>query len=83
MVLDYASYSLMDQVYMGLPTLVLIKLEITVLKWETSYKFDLGIQFLDFFNDRITVEVDYFKMISKDLIFQLVFLSICSSTKCT
>ncbi len=58
---DYASYSTYGSgLYGGLPTLVFNQAGNNVLKWETSYKFDLGINF-GLFNDRITVEADYFK----------------------
>ncbi|MBK7375641.1 MAG: SusC/RagA family TonB-linked outer membrane protein [Chitinophagaceae bacterium] len=58
---DYASYSTYGSgLYGGLPTLVFNQAGNNLLKWETSYKLDVGVNF-GILNERITVEASYFK----------------------
>jgi len=58
---DYASYSTYGSgLYGGLPTLVFNQAGNDKLKWETSKKFDVGVNF-GILKDRINIEATYFK----------------------
>ncbi len=58
---DYASYSTYGSgIYGGLPTLVFAQAGNPNLKWETSKKTDVGVNF-GLLKERITAEVTYFK----------------------
>lgn len=58
---DYASYSTYGSgLYGGLPTLLFNQAGNSNLKWETSKKFDAGVNF-GILRDRINVEATYFK----------------------
>ena len=65
---DYASLSqYASGTYAGSPTLYFSQSGNTNLKWETSRKFDFGIN-LGLFNNRFTIEADYYKNNIDDLI---------------
>lgn len=65
---DYATYSTYGSgLYGGLPTLLFNNAGNDKLKWETSKKFDAGINF-GIFNERITVEANYYKNNASNLI---------------
>lgn len=58
---DYATYSTYGSgLYGGLPTLIFNQAGNNKLKWETSKKFDAGINF-GILNERITIEAVYYK----------------------
>lgn len=58
---DYASYSTYGSgLYGGLPTLLFNQAGNANLKWETSKKFDVGVN-IGFLNERINLEATYFK----------------------
>lgn len=65
---DYASLSQYSAgTYGGVPTLYFAQSGNSALKWETSKKMDFGLN-LGLFNNRITVEADYYKNTINDLI---------------
>ncbi|MFH6962579.1 SusC/RagA family TonB-linked outer membrane protein [Flavobacterium plurextorum] len=65
---DYASLSQYTAgTYAGVPTLNFSQSGNSNLKWETSKKFDFGVN-LALFNNRITIEADYYKNNINDLI---------------
>lgn len=65
---DYAALSQYSAgTYAGVPTLNFSQSGNSNLKWETSKKFDFGINF-GLFDNRITVEADYYKNNINDLI---------------
>lgn len=65
---NYPSIGTYDSsTYAGSPTLGYSQTANPNLKWETSSKFDLGINFT-LLNNRISVEMDYYKNTIKDLI---------------
>lgn len=65
---NYPSIGTYDSsTYAGAPTLGYSQTANPNLKWETSSKFDLGINFT-LLNNRISVEMDYYKNTIKDLI---------------
>ncbi|RXM41965.1 SusC/RagA family TonB-linked outer membrane protein [Flavobacterium sp. YO64] len=65
---DYASLSQYTAgTYAGVPTLNFSQSGNSNLKWETSKKFDFGVN-LVLFNNRITIEADYYKNNINDLI---------------
>jgi len=65
---DYAALSQYSAgTYAGVPTLSFSQSGNPDLKWETSKKFDFGINF-GLFDNRITVEADYYKNNINDLI---------------
>jgi TonB-linked SusC/RagA family outer membrane protein len=65
---DYASYSTYGSgLYGGLPTLIFNQAGNNKLNWETSKKFDAGLNF-GLFNERLTIEANYYKNNASNLI---------------
>ena len=68
---DYDTYSQSTSgLYGGLPTLIFSNAGNRNLKWETSKKFDVGLNF-GILNERINIEVDYFKNDISNLILRV------------
>ncbi len=64
----YGSYSTNGR-YNGQSTILTSTMPNTSLKWETTNQLDLGFE-MGFLNNRISLEADYFKKVTKDLIFK-------------
>jgi TonB-linked SusC/RagA family outer membrane protein len=68
----FATYSATSNniTYNGNPTLFPLKLENANIHWETSDNYDVAIE-AGFFKDRLTVELDYYKKVTTDVLMYL------------
>lgn len=68
----YATYSATSNniTYNGQPTLFPLKLENANIHWETSNNYDVAVE-AGFFKDRLTVELDYYRKITSDVLMYL------------
>ncbi|MCF8426189.1 MAG: TonB-dependent receptor [Bacteroidia bacterium] len=68
----YATYSAASNniTYNGNPTLFPLKLENRNIRWETSNNYDVAVE-AGFFKDRLTVELDYYRKVTSDVLMYL------------